>query len=685
MDQDVQPYPQIHAQAQQSPPTYYPADSSSNINHELHQLSQDDGSSTGAPPFNGPAPLGTAAGDAEHYATHASVIDEHEQRLSDAGHLAHGILAINEQQQQQQQHPQQSAASDPPNTSGMENDIVNSYIKELATRLSSLESQLGPQAHEFAAATPYMIQPDAQSPGEYPRPPSQYQQPNAVEDHGRKRTFADMQAESQDISALTDPRLGEGTEDANDSTSAPGAIPRAPFQPTRRDSPSDASQWRFGPAETPRGPATDSLYANDTRETGNEPVPGWDDAVADEYYQLVHPTFPLLPHSKFRLKSRLMQCPPTLREAFLVALDTVMRDSPVSKLESLDTSSGARKAAALIAASQFEDTSNRTMTANLVHIQTMILMALESDHHGPANMMGQVGPPRSEWLGRAVGMAISLNLNSLNAQDRFGEGDPDADDKLGRRVWWILFILDRWHAASTSQLLQVPENSASLVIEDQTLLGDSAYHLVRLSYILGHISAVLQQPLTLMSRESAAASIITTIILGELDRFRESVESVLLGAPNLLHLSYWHVRLMVLRLSPSTSAAELLTPATRMARFLNSTNTPLTPLNHHFAALASMTLVELADFEATREESMRGIEEILEAHSGKRGFEGRENSTGWDGAIRELLVKRKANLESRPAGSHADSSESRAAEQRFDPTRVTRSGLLGSLVQMNRV
>ena len=477
----------------------------------------------------------------------------------------------------------------------------------------------------------------------------------------------------------------------------------APTANMQQSAPS-GSLWRYGSQEPVHRENVGLPYGQEVRDQEADALQEWNDAVVDEYYRLIHQTFPLLPHSKLRLRSRLVHCPPTLREAFLTALDIAVRGAPTSHLSSLDTSAGARKAAALIAASQFESLSSRTMSANLIYIQILILMALESDHHGPATMRGQVGPPRAEWLGRAVGMAIDLKLNVLHTTDRYGEGDPDADEKLGRRVWWILFILDRWHASSTSQLLQLPENSSSLLLEDHILLGESTYHLARLSYILGHLSAILQQPPSLMSRESAAAPIITTTILGELDRFRESVESVLLGAPNLVHLSYWHVRLMVLRLTSSTTLQELLPPASRMASILNSSSTMITPLNHHFAALASMTLVELADFEETREGARRGIADMVEAIGSKRGFQSRDNSTGWDGAIRELVVKRQTQIEHRSYLEDVGSSlrhlanaavredgteagymtpalrETREATS-FNPTTMTRTGYLRSLVQ----
>lgn len=396
-----------------------------------------------------------------------------------------------------------------------------------------------------------------------------------------------------------------------------------------------------------------------------------------------------------------------------MALDAFIRTYPSSDVQGLaDSSHTIRRASELISASQFEPASSRNLSTDLVYIQTLILMALESDNHGPATMRGQVGPPRAEWLGRAIGVATHRKLNLLHPRDRFGEGDPDGDEKLGRRVWWVLFILDRWHASSTSQLLQLPENSSTLQLEDQLLLGESAYHLARLSYILGHLSTILQQPPSLMSPSSAAGPIITTTVLGEVDRFRESVESVLLGAPNLVHLCYWHVRLLTLRLTSSTPPHELLIPAMRMANILNSSYTTITPLNHHFAALAALTLCELADLEETRQGATKGIEYIVEALGSKRGFSLREDSAGWDSAIRELVTRRRAQGTAAAATDRrigettaglqhladaaiggdrgvsgilaaVDPPEGSAAA--FDPTVMTRYGYLAALVQEHRV
>ncbi len=140
-----------------------------------------------------------------------------------------------------------------------------------------------------------------------------------------------------------------------------------------------------------------------------------------------------------------------------------------------------RKAVELISASQFESAATRTMATNLVYLHTLILMVLEADNHGPATMRGQLGPPRAEWLGRAVGVAyfMKLHVQRQNVESRWGDGDPDSDEKLARRSWWILIILDHWHACSTSSPLLIPDTSCTLLPEDQLVLGESGYHLAR--------------------------------------------------------------------------------------------------------------------------------------------------------------------------------------------------------------
>lgn len=130
----------------------------------------------------------------------------------------------------------------------------------------------------------------------------------------------------------------------------------------------------------------------------------------------------------------------------------------------------------MIVSSQFENPNTRSYRDKLIYLQTLILMGLEADNHGPES----TGPPRAAWLGAAVGLVYSMKLHSNRfPRDKLQTGDPDSDEKLGRRAWWVIVVLDRWHAISTSSPLFIPDSSVALLPEDQSILGTAPYHLAR--------------------------------------------------------------------------------------------------------------------------------------------------------------------------------------------------------------
>ena len=108
-------------------------------------------------------------------------------------------------------------------------------------------------------------------------------------------------------------------------------------------------------------------------------------------------------------------------------------------------------------------------------------MAIEADNRDPASARSQVGPPQSVWLGSAVGLAYSMKLHTHKTSSQQSDNDPDSEDKLARRIWWSLVIMDRWHAASTSSPLLIPDTSVVVYPEDQALLGENLYQLARKS------------------------------------------------------------------------------------------------------------------------------------------------------------------------------------------------------------
>ena len=130
-----------------------------------------------------------------------------------------------------------------------------------------------------------------------------------------------------------------------------------------------------------------------------------------------------------------------------------------------------------ITASQYVNVNSRTFSTNLVFLQAMLLMAIEADNRDPGR--AQDGFPQSYWLGSAVGLAYSMRLHAQKVLGQQTGSDPDSDPKLLRRLWWSLVIMDRWHAASTSSPLMIPEASVTVFPEDRVLLGENLYQLGR--------------------------------------------------------------------------------------------------------------------------------------------------------------------------------------------------------------
>jgi len=353
-----------------------------------------------------------------------------------------------------------------------------------------------------------------------------------------------------------------------------------------------------------------------------------------------------------------------------------VRSSPAATLRHARDAHGARKASELSTSFQFDTLASHTKSTNLIYLQTMILMVLEADNH--ATQRGRSGPPRAVWLGAAVGLSYTLKLHINPSRTSFALNDLDADESLGRRNWWILVILDRWHAVSTSSPLLIPDSSVIIMPEDQSLLGDSVFHLLRkfqslpipsptkltfyspgLSCIVGHLAELFVAPEDLMAPSSRSGPLISKLIAGEMERFRESVDAVL-GSLHVVHLAYWHIRLLLKRHTPGAEPIDLLGPAEIIARILNSSNAPFTPLTHHFAALAALTLCEVADVPDVRDVARQGIKELQDALDQRRATRAEDGptpaaatlpATGWVATIRDLLANKTPQPQQQPSSS----------------------------------
>lgn len=197
------------------------------------------------------------------------------------------------------------------------------------------------------------------------------------------------------------------------------------------------------------------------------------------YLSVVHPCFPFLAGTKERVEAQLSLCPSLLQDAFIEAFYGTMQ-SCVSA-PGLYTTGDISSTTRIVAEWESDPSSHRNRLTNLVHLQTLILMAIATDNYGPPSLKGEHGgPSKASILGRAVGLAYSMRLHmaSLSASPHANR-NSDSDESIAVRTWWTLVMLDRWNALSTASPLLIPNDSVVILPGLVSVLGENVYHLAR--------------------------------------------------------------------------------------------------------------------------------------------------------------------------------------------------------------
>ncbi|KAI1118606.1 hypothetical protein F5Y14DRAFT_446968 [Nemania sp. NC0429] len=513
------------------------------------------------------------------------------------------------------------------------------YIKELADRIHHIEGKLASEGN---------LDPLTELLGSSRRESSDIFSPSGDHDDGsRKRPYSSI----------------SGAEFSTPNPSRQGTLnsePR-PIQPYQ--TPANGSK---GSSYSANGLAPQPLARSDAG-TPSRTVASLDEIPIDlnqstavkelindafgVYLSVVHPCFPFLAGTKERVEAQLSLCPSLLQDAFIEAFYGTMQ-SCVSA-PGLYTTGDIGSTTRIVAEWESDPSSHRNRLTNLVHLQTLILMAIATDNYGPPSLKGEHGgPSKASILGRAVGLAYSMRLHmaSLSAGPHVN-GNSDSDESIAIRTWWTLVMLDRWNALSTASPLFIPNDSVVILPGLVSVLGENVYHLTRLSNILGHFAPVSLAPPQALSTDAGAVPILNSFFNLSIELFREVLPANITPSTHpILNLVYWHSRLLSYLFQTNAMSKDVIWACKESVGLLLSNTALLSPLNHHFFCLTTLSLLELARLDKTREEAMPLLKDLLERNLAP---------STWDGVIRERITER---LRPSTAQSAADQTLQHLAE-----------------------
>ncbi|KAK1251765.1 hypothetical protein MKX07_007244 [Trichoderma sp. CBMAI-0711] len=463
------------------------------------------------------------------------------------------------------------------------------YIKELADRIHSIENKLESEGSLTQDEIDRLLTPGHHRP---------YNGLASSEEPVRKRPFSSISA--GDFSTPAPPRQAPW---------GPEPRPILPA-PTASDSFSGPAYTNSSLAPQPSAIKADSappkppVASMDSQVVEAEGVPDFDEESLHDYLAHVQAIYPILPSSKARIQSLLSQCPSTVRTAFITAL------------QAIGQSSGDTQAASSLLHEWESSEAPHSRVVDIVHAQTLLLLIIDADWRASSQL--------PFLLSRAVALANTMKLWKFTPIESASE--TDSDDQLCVRIWWSLVLMDRWHAAGTGKPSLIPDSSVVAPAGLENTLGEVCYYLIRLSKLLNRTAFVIS---TLQPGSSTAEPAMAAILADYIENYREDLPGHIEAASYpLVHLAYWHCKLLVTLLTPGATPTETLWPTSELATLMLANAHLRSPFTNHFVSLVTMSLSKLAKMDSSREGAVRLMKEILEKPSGGH----------WD-SVREKLTE----------------------------------------------
>ncbi|KAL4804532.1 hypothetical protein BDV18DRAFT_162292 [Aspergillus unguis] len=522
------------------------------------------------------------------------------------------------------------------------------YIKELAERLHTLESQMQPgMVHPDM---PYQPMNDAPSPRAYQDFPS----PMDTGGIGRKRTYSVF--DGLPSSSIAQPQFNARSQNAFDA----GENSTDPFNPTvvAGSAPKPGNLfWAGNDGELPEGLDIPEMPKHEEDMT---PL-NVDEGALNAYYEKVHLIVPILPNTKDRLLGILHQSNREVQEIFLYSLYTLTRVSLDRVAGTFERVTSYDNAQDLLMYYTRQPALVRSTAANLICLQSLILMILDCDSRGPDNFVMKNGIPKQTLIQTAtkLGSDLAKNMGQLKAR-RISDPDVDSEANLVRRSWVSLSILTRWYAVSVADtsVLGTHEIGGR---EDEKVVGPVATGIASYSTFLSEIITLAAAEPNICQSNSGIGRVISANLAAALERlsgiddFRGAFVSQENGShcfiESVQNQLYWTTRLLIKRHIFVYSPYEIIFSAEEVINELHKAalqSRQSTPFDIHSLALASMTLLEasvLPEYANQCWAALRLVEDILDYRE-KRASESSEfgelfHTGTWDAKIRLFLEWRR--------------------------------------------
>ncbi|KAK0709800.1 hypothetical protein B0T26DRAFT_654454 [Lasiosphaeria miniovina] len=488
------------------------------------------------------------------------------------------------------------------------------YIKELADRLNTIEGKLGASSREGLEAALNRASGDA---FQFPMPG----------DESRKRPFASISNDG--FPSPTPDQTPSGAPENKPirpyippnyrrSYSVNDLAPRLPKTPELPEDNDGALQPPPDTALMDRI-SDDFMTANGLPQDGlpqvqplhlDDEVRDIEDSVFECYLSVIHPIFPFLASTKERVRLVLSQCPPILQNAFCSALLAMLKPylpASTSQVNEMYPSAGRLL-------SDWElGPRTRSKAVNLLHFQTLLTMIIETDNQGVGAAKGLMdGPPKSAILGKAIGLGFWMKLHRCVPEPvPDPELDLDSDENVGLRAWWTLIALDRWNGLGTATPGFIDNGAVIIQPGLKHIVGETVYILTRLAYIIGQLTRdAIDTPTNLGPETYRARMRMTDMIMDDV-RTQFPFSSTESDQP-ILHLAYWHTRLLSDILLGPLGLDSVLKDCQHIVHILTTNIRLQSPLNHHFISLATLTLLELVKDKYCHEEAAKVVKHILD-------------------------------------------------------------------------